>query len=158
MSILKTFAKALSYPEGEEYFDNLSFILGYLPEGDIKTLQEMYVETFDFSESSCLYLSSHMQLSQEQKIQLFLSLKDFISKYSKTDEQVSPDYIPLLLDAYDNFLFQGSERNKFSAGLEDTILEISEKMSKELKNLFGKIFEKLSETLKTMKEAQLCLK
>lgn len=159
MTKLKQFINLLSYPKDSSYLLDLKDMLGYLPYEEIKILQELYVETFDFSENSSLYLAQYLQLNENQKRELMFTLQDFVCKFTKDGElNFPPDYIPKLLDAYEKIRLTNVSFDRFSEGLLDALLTASDILSERVTNFYGRIFQKLSETLKQLKEEQLCLK
>lgn len=159
MTKLIQFINLLSYPKDSSYLLDLKDMLGYLPHEEIKILQESYVETFDFSENSALYLAQYLQLNENQKRELMFTLQDFVCKFTRNgDLNFPPDYIPKLLDAYEKIRLTNVSFDRFSEGLLDALLTASDILSERVTNFYGGIFQKLSETLKQLKEEELCLK
>lgn len=159
MKKLTQFINLLSYPKDSSYLLDLKDMLGYLPHEEIRILQESYVETFDFSENSSLYLSQYLQLNENQKRELMFTLQDLVCRFTKDGElNFPPDYIPKLLDVYEEIRLTNVSFDKLSEGLLDALLTASDILSERVTNFYGRIFQKLSETLKQLKEEQLCLK
>ena len=107
-SALKLIADMLEYPT-EELIDNLKStdqsgikeVEAFLRDAlghDLYELQEIYVETFDMSRKTNLYLSYHIYGDRRERGLLLASLIELYNKYGfNYDRNELPDYIPTIL-------------------------------------------------------------
>jgi nitrate reductase molybdenum cofactor assembly chaperone NarJ/NarW len=114
--IFKIASILLQYPEqgwigDEQLFHEISSLsnesvrklfmqfLDYLTTNEIETLCEIYVNTFDFSDKTTMYLTYHLFGDQKERGQAFLKLKEEFRNagFDLLDEEL-PDYLPVVLE------------------------------------------------------------
>jgi nitrate reductase molybdenum cofactor assembly chaperone NarJ/NarW len=117
-AILAIMSRVLDYP-GEDFLDERTVIKEFvsefitsenkrtevlnrihpLYEFDLKDLQELYVETFDYKEKTGLYLTAHELGDSRKRGAALIKLQKIISETGyEFDGQELADYIPMLLE------------------------------------------------------------
>ncbi len=73
--------------------------LDYLKKNEIEQLCETYVNTFDFSDKTTMYLAYNIFGDQQERGQAFLKLKEEFRNagFPLMDDEL-PDYLPLVLE------------------------------------------------------------
>ncbi|CAA7600704.1 Nitrate reductase delta subunit [Acididesulfobacillus acetoxydans] len=102
---------------------------------------ERYVETFDFSERTNLYLTSHLMEDKQERGRRLAELKDFYAEAGvlMTEEEL-PDYLPLVLE----FCFLKPEyAPKILKRFEAAIRELTGNLS-ELNSPYAKLMQVLA--------------
>lgn len=117
---------------------------------NISKLQEIYVETFDFSEKTALCISQHTAKTNEEKSLVILAMAELLREYEidKTPN-AQPDYLPDVLKAFSNMLLNNNNEDGVKY-LADMIFDTVFKIEKELKyseNIYARIMKRLKDVL-----------
>jgi len=149
------YSEILKYPSDINKFAEYIYSIGvYGPAGmkdySLHSLQEIYVETFDFNEKAALCLSQHTAETTEEKSRLILAMGELLNEYEiiKTPN-AQPDYLPDVLKAFRVIL--ESDGDKEAVGyLADILFETVRKIYEELKdseNIYAEIMKRLKDDL-----------
>lgn len=115
MQIYRILSALMSYPQpdliaaipeieqslqaDEEFAQPLQELLTYLKEGNLISLQENYVATFDRSPSQALHLFEHIHGESRDRGQAMVDLMEEYRQYGfEPDANELPDFVPLFLE------------------------------------------------------------
>ncbi|BAE82125.1 nitrate reductase molybdenum cofactor assembly chaperone [Desulfitobacterium hafniense] len=93
--------EAENWEEGDTR-SRLNLFVDYLQSAPLNVLQENFVETFDFSKKTTLYLLYPQYGEEPKRVEV---LQELIQEYQKAGlliGQELPDYLPLVLEALSN--------------------------------------------------------
>lgn len=112
----------------------------------LQSLQEIYVETFDFNEKTALFLSQHTAETAEEKSRIILAMAELLSEYKilKT-HNAQPDYLPDILKAF-RAILKTNDDKEAERYLADILFETVRKITEELKdagNIYAEIMKHL---------------